>query len=87
MPWFQKLSAYGVAVGHTHLQHAATTDGRPLVNPGSVGQPGEKHPDAAYGVLDTNENTVDLRRSVTISTAVSRKSKQRGCRPKPGHVC
>jgi putative phosphoesterase len=41
-----------LVLGHTHVQHAATVDGRLIVNPGSVGQPRDRDPDAAYAVLD-----------------------------------
>lgn len=53
----------GLVLGHTHVQHAATVDGRVIVNPGSVGQPRDGDPDAAYAVMDTDRNDVDLRRT------------------------
>ena len=53
----------GLVFGHTHVQHAATVDGRVIVNPGSVGQPRDGDPDAAYAVMDTDRNDVDLRRT------------------------
>lgn len=53
----------GVVLGHTHVQAAEDTpEGRLVVNPGSVGQPRDGDPDAAYAVLDTDDTTVDLRR-------------------------
>lgn len=52
----------GIILGHTHRQHKATIDDRLIVNPGSVGQPRDKDPDTAYGVLDTDEPSVGLRR-------------------------
>lgn len=48
--------------GHTHVQHAEHFDGRMLVNPGSVGQPRDGDPRAAYAVIDLETNTTDLRR-------------------------
>jgi putative phosphoesterase len=48
--------------GHTHIQHAEYFDERLLVNPGSVGQPRDGDPRAAYAVLDLETNTVTLRR-------------------------
>jgi diadenosine tetraphosphatase ApaH/serine/threonine PP2A family protein phosphatase len=33
-----------------------------LINVGSVGQPRDRDPRAAYGVLDTDQNTILLRR-------------------------
>lgn len=64
---FPRLRPYledydGVVLGHTHIQHSATIDDRLIVNPGSVGQPRDGDPRAAYAVLDTEANTVDLRR-------------------------
>lgn len=52
----------GLVLGHTHIQHQATVDGRLVVNPGSVGQPRDSNPDAAYAILDTETDTVDLHR-------------------------
>lgn len=52
----------GLILGHTHIQHEATIDGRLVVNPGSVGQPRDGDPQAAYAVLDTETNTAELHR-------------------------
>lgn len=52
----------GIVLGHTHIQHKATIDDRLILNPGSVGQPRDGNPDAAYAVLDTETNTVEFRR-------------------------
>jgi putative phosphoesterase len=51
-------------LGHTHVQHEATVDGRLVCNPGSVGQPRDGDPRAAYAVLDTDADpvTADLHR-------------------------
>ncbi|WP_255197683.1 metallophosphoesterase family protein [Halorarius litoreus] len=64
---FSKLRPYldeydGLVLGHTHVQHEAMVDGRLIVNPGSVGQPRDNDPRAAYAVLDTDTNEVELRR-------------------------
>ncbi len=41
-----------LVMGHTHLQHVEhTTDGI-VLNPGSVGQPRDRDPNAAYAVVD-----------------------------------
>ena len=64
--------------GHTHLPgmfhveqdtvvHDYGTDtitlaGPALVNPGSVGQPRDRNPDASYGVWDTEAGTFEFRR-------------------------
>lgn len=52
----------GCVLGHSHVQFAETVDGRLVVNPGSVGQPRDGDPDAAYAVLDTDTLEVELRR-------------------------
>lgn len=64
---FETLSRYlagfdGLVIGHTHVQHAATVDRRLIINPGSVGQPRDGDPDAAYAVLDTAAESVDTHR-------------------------
>jgi len=63
----------GLVLGHIHRQHSAVIDGKVVVNPGSVGQPRDRDPDAAYAVLDTETNTVDLRRvSYDIDRVIAR---------------
>jgi len=64
---FPKMRPYldeydGIILGHTHVQHKATIDGRLIVNPGSVGQPRDGDERAAYAVLDTAADEVALRR-------------------------
>jgi putative phosphoesterase len=51
-----------VILGHTHVQGAETADGTLVVNPGSVGQPRDRDPRAAFAVLDTETVEVDLHR-------------------------
>ena len=52
----------GLVLGHTHFQHQAVIDNKLIVNPGSVGQPRDRDPDAAFAVLNTNTCSVELRR-------------------------
>jgi putative phosphoesterase len=47
-----------LVLGHTHVQHHAVFDEGIVVNPGSVGQPRDGDPRAAYAVLDTDERTL-----------------------------
>ena len=68
----------GLVLGHTHVQHRATVDGRVIVNPGSVGQPRDGDPDAAYAVLDTDRNDVELRRTAYDVDRVQRKIEAEG---------
>lgn len=63
----------GVVFGHTHQQHADSVAGSVVVNPGSVGQPRDGNPDAAYALLDTADFSVDLRRvSYAVEQVVDR---------------
>jgi putative phosphoesterase len=41
-----------LVLGHTHVQHHEVVDGTLVVNPGSVGQPRDGDPRAAFAVLD-----------------------------------
>ncbi len=64
---FPKLRPYideydGIVIGHTHVQHETTVDDRLILNPGSVGQPRDGDPRAAYAVVDTGTNEVECRR-------------------------
>lgn len=43
----------GIFLGHTHDQHVAVIDDRLILNPGSVGQPRDGDPRAAYAIVDT----------------------------------
>jgi len=75
---FRNLPRYldneqGVVLGHTHLQHAETVDGQLVVNPGSVGQPRDGDPDAAYAVLHADDQEVDLCRvSYDVNEVITR---------------
>lgn len=60
----QYLDEYaGVVLGHTHIQQKTHVDDRLVVNPGSVGQPRDGDPKAAYAVLDTDTNSAEIRRT------------------------
>jgi putative phosphoesterase len=47
-----------LVLGHTHVQHHEVYDEGIVMNPGSVGQPRDGDPRAAYAVLDLDEMTV-----------------------------
>lgn len=47
-----------LVLGHTHIQHHEQYDDGIVVNPGSVGQPRDRDPDAAYAVLDLDALSV-----------------------------
>jgi len=49
-------------MGHTHIQHHEVYDEGVVMNPGSVGQPRDDDPRAAYAVLDLDDLSVEERR-------------------------
>ena len=51
-----------LVLGHTHVQHNERYDAGVVVNPGSVGQPRDGDPRAAYAVLDLDGLQVEERR-------------------------
>ena len=51
-----------VILGHTHLPMTRLFRSGLVVNPGSVGQPRDGDPRAAWGVLDLTRRTFDVRR-------------------------
>ena len=51
-PAVADLDADIVLTGHTHVQSVIDVDGRSVLNPGSVGQPRDGDPRAAYAVID-----------------------------------
>ncbi|QZA89474.1 metallophosphatase family protein [Salinarchaeum sp. IM2453] len=51
-----------LVMGHTHIQHAETYSSGVVVNPGSVGQPRDGNPKAAYAVVNLKTWDVELRR-------------------------
>ena len=51
-----------LVMGHTHVQHHEEYADGVVLNPGSVGQPRDGDPDAAYALLDTERSEVTERR-------------------------
>ncbi|WP_254537037.1 metallophosphoesterase family protein [Halomarina litorea] len=49
-----------LVLGHTHVQHHERVDGTLVVNPGSVGQPRDGDPRAAFAVLDLEASSVSV---------------------------
>jgi putative phosphoesterase len=56
----QNAEADVVCVGHSHLQFNLAVDGAVVVNPGSVGQPRDGDPRAAYAIIE--DNKIELKR-------------------------
>lgn len=66
-------------VGHTHLPAAFRLgDGRVMVNPGSVGQPRDEDPRAAYALLDVAASGVEFRRVAYDVAKTQRRMRARG---------
>ncbi|WP_097009651.1 metallophosphoesterase family protein [Natronoarchaeum philippinense] len=51
-----------LVLGHTHVQHVERYGDGIVVNPGSVGQPRDRDPKAAYAVVDLDALTVETHR-------------------------
>jgi diadenosine tetraphosphatase ApaH/serine/threonine PP2A family protein phosphatase len=58
--YFAAIDGTGFASGHTHMQGVWAFDPKVYCNPGSVGQPRDGDPRAAYGVLDDEARDVTL---------------------------
>lgn len=52
-----------LVLGHTHVPFVKETENCVIVNPGSVGQPRDRNPKASYAVLDTEDMSVDIKRT------------------------
>lgn len=70
---FASLQADIVFLGHTHRAMRLRAGNVLVVNPGSVGQPRDGDPRAAWAVLDTKTRTVELRRAAYDASAVVRR--------------
>jgi predicted phosphodiesterase len=64
------VESYAVTPG---VEVALPRDARVILNPGSVGQPRDRNPDAAWGVLRTDRMTFEVRRVAYDVDAVQRK--------------
>jgi predicted phosphodiesterase len=61
--YFQGRDGRFFFCGHTHVQiHLPLDEGKSFTNPGSVGQPRDGNPDAAYCLFDETCGCVELRR-------------------------
>ena len=56
----QNVEADIVCVGHSHMQFNLEVDGVVVLNPGSVGQPRDGDPRAAYAIIE--DNRIELKR-------------------------
>ncbi|WP_247730432.1 metallophosphoesterase family protein [Halovivax limisalsi] len=67
-----------LVLGHTHVQHAESYAEGIVVNPGSVGQPRDGDPRAAYATLDLDAMTADTHRVAYDIEAVQRAVRDTG---------
>jgi len=61
---FEKIAGYEADIfvlGHTHYPMLKHVRGKLMINPGSVGQPRDRHPGAAWAILDTDARSVTFR--------------------------
>ncbi|SKB93777.1 metallophosphoesterase family protein [Daejeonella lutea] len=62
-PWFPKPGTM-LLLGHTHYPVVRNIkNGGKIINPGSVGQPRDGNPDAAWGILDTETRQFEFKRT------------------------
>ena len=90
MPWaadealVRMAGAPFTVLGHTHLPMSLAFPSGLLVNPGSVGQPRDQDPRAAWGLLDTTACRFDVRRVAYDIGAVVRAIHKAGLPPELG---
>ncbi|MFB6300038.1 MAG: metallophosphoesterase [Halobacteriales archaeon] len=72
-------------LGHTHVQHHEIYSKGLIVNPGSVGQPRDNDPRAAYAVIDLDVRSVDEHRVEYDIDAVQEAIRAAGLPDRTGH--
>ncbi|WP_135853270.1 metallophosphoesterase family protein [Halorussus salinus] len=73
-----------LVMGHTHVQHHEEYADGVVMNPGSVGQPRDGDPKAAYALLDLDDLSVEERRVEYDVAAVQRAVEDAGLPSKIG---
>jgi len=61
--FFELVKKDVLILGHTHVPFTKELNGKLLLNPGSVGQPRDLDPRAAYAILDTERRRAEIRRT------------------------
>jgi putative phosphoesterase len=77
----QNVDANVVCVGHTHHPYVLGVGDKLVINPGSVGQPRDGDPRAAYAVIE--DNRVELKR-VEYDVEATIRTIQESTLPEPG---
>jgi diadenosine tetraphosphatase ApaH/serine/threonine PP2A family protein phosphatase len=67
--------------GGTYTKFKIEPDREYFVNPGSVGQPRDNNPNAAYAIYDMDKGTIELRRLPYDVSETQRKIRQAGLGP------
>ncbi|MEZ6055925.1 MAG: YfcE family phosphodiesterase [Planctomycetaceae bacterium] len=75
----REIEADFICVGHTHQQFHIEVGGKQIINPGSVGQPRDGDPRAAYAVIEDGQ--VSLRRVEYDIDAAVRQMRGTGVEP------
>lgn len=57
-----EIKAKALVLGHTHIQWSCPLKEGIILNPGSVGQPRDRNPNAAFAVFDTKTKEVEFHR-------------------------
>lgn len=78
LPTFEKMTQKLLFVGHTHRPLILEHEGKKIINPGSVGQPRDGDPRAAYLIFDEEKNESTLYRVNYDIPAVQEKMKAAG---------
>ena len=65
-----------IILGHTHYQMTRRVDGKLIINPGSVGQPRDRVPGAAWTILDTDSGNIEHRRESYDIAALTERTKK-----------
>jgi putative phosphoesterase len=73
-----------LVLGHTHVQGHEIYDEGIVLNPGSVGQPRDRDPRAAYALLDLDDMTVEEHRVAYDIEAVEHAVREAGLPPEIG---
>jgi predicted phosphodiesterase len=62
VPTFNLMIKPKLFVGHTHIPLRFRYDDKEIINPGSVGQPRDGNPDAAYIIYENEKDELNLYR-------------------------
>ncbi|MFP4005479.1 MAG: metallophosphoesterase family protein [Candidatus Hadarchaeia archaeon] len=64
----QNVNSDVIILGHTHVPLNRTLQGKMIINPGSVGQPRDRNPNASYAILELSEKKEITQKRVEYDT-------------------